>query len=118
MKDWMRLLRGLNRAAISRVEATTARVNCWPVRAINTLQHNDDTKVEGDQHCCQRAVDERAVYDEVYVVESITKDRYTDGDGAAQATDGHKQITSPQPPRPLCQPKVVEADMEPSGDKD
>src|SRR3712207_3512764 len=30
MKDWMRRLRGVNNAAIRRVEATTARVDFWP----------------------------------------------------------------------------------------
>ena len=33
MKDWMRRLKGVNSAAIKRVEATTARVDCCPVRA-------------------------------------------------------------------------------------
>src|SRR5918998_1627840 len=35
MKAWMRRLKGLNRAAITRVETTTASCGCssWPVRA-------------------------------------------------------------------------------------
>jgi hypothetical protein len=37
MKDWMRRLRGLNDAAITRVEATTARVDFSPVRTTKTL---------------------------------------------------------------------------------
>src|SRR5918992_4322166 len=32
MIAWMRLLRGLNNAAINSVDATTARVDFWPVR--------------------------------------------------------------------------------------
>ena len=37
MKDWKRRRKGLNRAAIKRVEATTARVDFSPVRATTTL---------------------------------------------------------------------------------
>jgi hypothetical protein len=37
MKDWMRRLKGVNNAAIRRVEATTARVDLWPVRMTKTL---------------------------------------------------------------------------------
>ena len=33
----MRRLKGVNSAAIKRVEATTARVDCWPVRVKKIL---------------------------------------------------------------------------------
>jgi hypothetical protein len=37
MKVWMRRLKGLNRAAIRRVDATTARVDRWPVSKTKAL---------------------------------------------------------------------------------
>jgi hypothetical protein len=37
MKDWMRLLKGVNRPAIKRVEATTARVDFFPVSRTKSL---------------------------------------------------------------------------------
>src|SRR5215212_10635093 len=37
MNDWMRLLKGVNRAAIRRVEATTARVDFSPVSRTKSL---------------------------------------------------------------------------------
>jgi hypothetical protein len=37
MNDWIRRLKGVNNAAIKRVDATTARVDCWPVRMTKAL---------------------------------------------------------------------------------
>jgi hypothetical protein len=37
MKDWIRRLKGVNNAAIRRVEATTARVDRWPVSVTKIL---------------------------------------------------------------------------------
>jgi hypothetical protein len=37
MKDWMRILKGVNNVAIKSVETTTARVDLWPVRMTKTL---------------------------------------------------------------------------------
>ena len=47
----MRRLKGLNRAAITRVEATTARVDCWPVSGDEeSLQHYDAAEIESNKH--------------------------------------------------------------------
>jgi hypothetical protein len=36
-RNWMRRLNGVNNAAIRRVDATTARVDCWPVNKTKSL---------------------------------------------------------------------------------
>src|SRR5215210_5151752 len=58
-----------------------------------SLQNDDDAEVEGYQHGAQGAVDEGAVYEYVYIVESVAQDSYADGDRTAQATNSHQQIT-------------------------
>ena len=37
MNDWILRLNGVNSAAIRSVDATTARVDFWPVSKMNTL---------------------------------------------------------------------------------
>jgi hypothetical protein len=74
----MRRLKGLNSTAITSVETTTASWGCcsWSVRArIDSLSHRDAPEIECDQHGRERAVDQGAVYDNVYVVEAVLQDR-------------------------------------------
>ena len=95
----MRRLKGVNRAAITRVEATTARVDCSTGEGDEEpLQHDDAPEVECNQHSCQRAVDEGAVDDEVYVVESVAHDRDPHGDRDAYKADENECVSNPSEP--------------------
>jgi hypothetical protein len=68
-------LKGLNRAAISSVEATTARVNCSPVRTTETrCNRTMPPEVERHERYREQAVDEGAIDEEVYLVEAVAKD--------------------------------------------
>jgi hypothetical protein len=57
------------------------------------LQHHDAAEVERNQHCRQRAVDERAVYDEVYVVEAMAQDGHSDRDRDEEREDEQSGVT-------------------------
>ena len=79
----MRRLKGLNSAAITRVETTMASCGCssWPVRALKScLGRRHAPEVHQRKHSRERAVDEGAVYDDVYVVEAVAQDGYPYGD--------------------------------------
>ena len=90
---------GLNRAAISSVEATTARVDRSPVSAHkDPLQQYDDAEVEGDQRGGESTVDEGAVDEEVYVVEAVAQNCYPHRDRHAYETDLHKGVSGPFEP--------------------
>src|SRR5215208_5053027 len=41
-----------------------------------SLHHDDTAEVNRDQHYCERPIDQRAIDDPVYVVESVAQDRY------------------------------------------
>ena len=72
MKDCMRRRKGLNSAAITRVEATTARVDSLAGKGDEEpLQHDDTAEVKRNQYDSQGAVDEGAVDEEVYIVEAV-----------------------------------------------
>jgi hypothetical protein len=45
-----------------------------------SLQHDDTTEVDRNQHHRERSIDQRAVDDEIYVVEPIMDHRYPYGD--------------------------------------
>src|SRR3712207_9062793 len=82
MNDWMRRLRGLNSAAITRVETTMASWDCtaWPVRAPKMVWLAiTPPDVRCHQRRGQQAVDEGAVYEEVYVVAAVPEDRQNAG---------------------------------------
>ena len=90
MNDWMRLLRGLNSAAITRMETKTASWGClsWACEGSqDCFSSRYSSVVDRRQGCRERAVDEGAVYEEVYVVEAVFEDckSYRDRDcGEAQ----------------------------------
>ena len=66
MKGWMRRLKGLNGAAITSVETTTARVYSWPLRALRSAcVASTPPEVDRHQHRGKGAVDEGAVDDYV-----------------------------------------------------
>ena len=48
------------------------------------LQHDDAPEVECNQRSCERAVDEGAVDEHVYVVEAVAQDGDAGGDGEAR----------------------------------
>ena len=76
MNSCMRRLSGLDRAAITKVEPTTASWGslCWPVsvwkRAWVAVYASE---VHQRKHQCERTVDEGAVDEEVYVVEAVPR---------------------------------------------
>ena len=68
MNDWMRRLRGLNRAAISEGGGYHCEGGLLAGKDHEEpLQHHDAAEVECDQRGRQRAVDEGAVYEDVYI---------------------------------------------------
>ena len=82
MKDWMRRRKGLNRAAIARVETTTASCGCcsWPVRVRKSVWCRRHAPEVDRTSSRERAVDEGAVDDDVYVVEAVLQDGEAHGD--------------------------------------
>src|SRR5215218_182293 len=78
MKDWMRRLKGVNSAAMTRVETTMVS---WLLflageRCKDYLGRRNAPEIHQRKHQRERAIDESAVYEEVYVVEPIAQDRY------------------------------------------
>ena len=83
MKPWMRRRIGLNRAAITRVETTTASwgCSCWPASesAEDCLSRRHSTEVHECQHRRESTVDEGAVYDQIYVEQTGAQHGHADG---------------------------------------
>ena len=92
MKVWMRRRRGLNNAAMVSVDATTASCDSPPASVRKRYCKDHAAEVDQDQHRCERAVDEGAVDDQVYVVEVVLEDRYTHGDGYAEEGGDPHQV--------------------------
>jgi hypothetical protein len=53
------------------------------------------SEVDQRQGCRQRTVDEGVVYEEVYLVEPVAKDRYPHGDGYAHYADYQRYEADP-----------------------
>src|SRR5215211_4704129 len=88
--------RGLNSAAMARVEATIASWDSCPVRARNTPCNTTTLPTYTSASVTVRAVDQRAVDDEVYVVEAVFEDRNPRG-----SWDGAKAQQEKRRPNPL-----------------
>src|SRR5215203_3559365 len=59
------------------------------------LQQYDAAEVERDQRCRKGAVDDRAVYEDVYVIEPIAKDSYPHRNGDAYETNHENYVPDP-----------------------
>src|SRR5215213_7983760 len=78
---------------MARVEATTARVEPWPVRTRKAvLQEHHAPEVGRRQEDGERGVDEGAVYDHVYVVETIPQDGGPNRHGETGEGEGHEVL--------------------------
>src|SRR5215216_4703976 len=62
------------------------------------LKEHHATQVHSYEHCCERAVDEGAVYEDVYVVEPVAQDRDAHRNRQAHDTGYHQHGAAPSQP--------------------
>ena len=90
MKDWMHRLKGVNSAAMTRVEATMASCgsfSCLVDVCKAAWVAVTPPEVRQCQKGSERAVDEGAVYEEINVVEAVLEDG--DPYGHVHDDEGH-----------------------------
>src|ERR671916_1626845 len=66
--------------------------------AEDRLGHSYAAEVDQSQHSRERAVDQRAVYEEIYVVESVAQNRHAHRDRHAYDTNLHNYVSDPFEP--------------------
>src|SRR5918995_52747 len=90
MSDWVWRLNGVNKAAITNVEITMASCGCfsWPVMARKSVWVAVTLpRLQQRKHQRERAVDEGAVDEDVYIVEAMPEDG--DADSHVKTRERH-----------------------------